>query len=144
METVQFSVDINASADTVWSTLWHDKTFRQWAGVIDPGTYMRGELREGNTVEFISEENGYGVTSLVEKCIANELLLLRHKADTQQAGTAARDDEWTGGEEKYELIESGGATTLTVTFDVPSDMKEYFASAYPKALDVVKKLAEEN
>lgn len=33
-------------------------------------------------------------------------------------------------------------TTLTVAFDVPSDLEEYFKVNYPKALERVKILAE--
>lgn len=76
MKELQFSVEIHATEEKVWDTLWQDETLRQWAGIIDPGTYMVGDLKEGNEVQFISA-NGYGVTSLVEKLIANEFLLLK-------------------------------------------------------------------
>lgn len=142
MQELQFSVEIQTPRALVWDTLWRDETFRQWAGVIDPGTYMRGELVAGGEVEFISAENGYGVTSLVEKIIPNELLLLRHSADTQDVGERERTKEWTGGTESYVLSEEQGTTTLTVTFDVPPELEAYFRDNYPKALNVVKTLAE--
>jgi uncharacterized protein YndB with AHSA1/START domain len=141
MQAMQFSVEINATKEKVWDTLWEDKTFRQWAGIIDPGTHLVGEMKEGNEVQFISG-NGYGVTSLVEKLVANALLLLRHQADTQEEGKQERDKEWTGGTESYKLVEKDGITTLTVTFDVPKNLEEYFKENYPKALERVKKLAE--
>jgi len=143
MKDMQFTVEIHASKETVWDVLWQDETFRQWAGLIDPGTYMVGELKVGNEVQFISAENGYGVTSLVEELVPNEFLLLRHSADTKESGTKERENEWTGGTESYELVEKkGGVTTLSVAFDVPEDMEEYFAGNYPKALDCIKLLAE--
>lgn len=142
MKEMQFSVDINADKEIVWDTLWRDETFRQWASVIDPETYMTGELKQGSEVQFISAHGGYGVTSLVEELIENEYLLLRHKADTQDEGRSEREDEWTGGAEVYSLVEKTGGTMLSVTFDVPLKMEEYFSIEYPKALDVVKLLAE--
>lgn len=142
MEKLQFTVEINAPKESVWVTLWQDETFRQWAGIIDPGTYMVGELKEGNEVQFISSENGYGVTSLVEKLVPSEFLLLRHRADTKEAGEQERDKEWTGGVESYSLAEQNGTTNLTVTFDVPLEMEEYFKVNYPKALACVKVLSE--
>jgi uncharacterized protein YndB with AHSA1/START domain len=141
MQEMQFRVEIKASREMVWDTLWQDETFRQWAGIIDPGTHLVGELKEGNEVQFISG-NGYGVTSLVEKLTTNEFLLLRHRADTQDTRNRERAQEWTGGTESYSLAEKDGATTLTVSFDVPSEMKEYFEVNYPKALERVKALAE--
>ncbi|HET8709633.1 MAG TPA: SRPBCC domain-containing protein [Candidatus Saccharimonadales bacterium] len=141
MEEMRFSISINASRETVWATLWQDDTFRQWAGIIDPGTYMVGELAEGSKLQFISA-NGYGVTSLVEKLMPNELLLLRHQADTQESGKRKRAKEWTGGKESYKLAEKYGATVLTITCDVPHELEGYFQAAYPKALERIKLLAE--
>jgi len=76
MKEIQFQVEIKAPKERVWNTLWQDETLREWAGIIDPGTYMVGDLKEGNEVQFISAENGYGVTTLVEKLTANEFLLM--------------------------------------------------------------------
>lgn len=139
---MQFSIEISAPKAKVWDTLWQDKTFRDWAGLIDPGTYMTGELKQGNEVQFISAENGYGVTSLVAKLVPGEYLLLKHQADTQNTGTRERAKEWTGGEESYQLTEKNGTTILTATFGVPPEMEDYFKTNYPKALDRVKVLAE--
>lgn len=142
MKKLQFSIKINAAKIKVWDTLWGDKTLRQWAGIIDPGTYMVGNLKEGNEIQFISSENGYGVTSLVEKLIGGEFLLLRHMADTKEEGKLNREKEWTGGQESYSLDEKDGATILKVAFDVPAELEEYFKTNYPKALEQVKSLAE--
>lgn len=141
MKEMRFLVEIGAPKETVWYTLWQDETFREWAGIIDPGTHMVGDLKEGNEVEFISA-NGYGVTSLVDALVPNEFLLLRHHADTQDSGKRERTQEWTGGKESYLLVEKDGATSLTVAFDVPLKMEEYFKVNYPKALERVKELAE--
>lgn len=103
---------------------------------------MTGELREGSELQFISAENGYGVTSLVAEVVPGEFLLLKHQADTQDTGKRERAQEWTGGQESYLLTEKDGSTTLQVAFDVPPEMEAYFKSNYPKALERVKVLAE--
>ena len=141
MKEMQFTLEIHASRERVWDTLWQDETFREWAGIIDPGTHMIGDLIEGNEVQYISG-NGYGVTSLVEKLMPGEFLLLRHSADTQENGAQERKNEWTGGKESYSLSEKAGTTTLTAAFDVPPEMEEYFKTSYPRALKQVKVLAE--
>ena len=142
MKQMQFAVTINAPRQKVWDILWQNETLQQWAGIIDPGTYMEGDLKVGNEVQFISAENGYGVTSLVAELTPGEFLLLKHQADTQNSGAQQREKEWTGGEESYLLKENEGATTLTAAFGVPENMEEYFAVHYPKALAKVKELAE--
>lgn len=141
MKEMQFQIEIHASKEKVWDTLWQDETFREWAGIIDPGTHMVGELKEGNEIQFISG-NGYGVTSLVEELVENEHLLLRHQADTQGEGKHEREKEWTGGTESYSLVDKDSTSALTVAFDIPKEMEEYFTINYPKALERVKALAE--
>lgn len=142
MKKLKFSIEIKASREKVWNTLWKDKTFREWASVIDPETYMVGDLKEGNEIQFISSHGGYGVTSKVLKLVVGEFLLLRHHADTQEEGKREREKQWTGGEQSYSLREKDGTTTLTVAFDVPPELEEYFKVNYPKALERVKILAE--
>ena len=139
---MQFSIEIHATKERVWDTLWQDETFRQWASIIDPETHMIGDLKEGNQVQFISSASGYGVTSLVEKLIIGEFLLLRHSADTQEEGKQNREKQWTGGQESYRLTEKDGTTTLTITFDIPAELEEEFKVNYPKALERVKILSE--
>lgn len=143
MQKMQFSIKIKASKEKVWNTLWEDKTFRDWANIIDEGTYMVGELKQGQEIQFISGNSGYGVTSLVEKIIPNEYLLLSHKADTKESGTQAREDEWTGGKESYTLTEKDSITILTIEADVPDELEEMFKVSYPKALERIKMLAEQ-
>ena len=138
---MKFTIEISAAKQKVWDTLWQDETLRLWAGIIDPGTHLVGDLKEGNEVQFVSG-NGYGVTSLVEKLEPGGFLLLRHSADTQSNGKRERKKQWTGGQESYSLSEKDGATTLTLASDVPSELEEYFKVNYPKALELVKSLAE--
>jgi uncharacterized protein YndB with AHSA1/START domain len=143
MKELQFSIKINAPKEKVWSTLWDDTTFRDWANIIDEGTYIKGVLKEGNEIQFISSVNGYGVTSLVEKLVPNEFVLFKHMADTKESGAQEREKDWTGGTESHSLTEVNGITTLTVEFDVPTEMEEIFTDRFPKALERIKALAEQ-
>lgn len=142
MKELQFSVEIKATKERVWSTLWDDKTFRDWANNIDEGTYMKGEMKEGNEVEFISSVNGYGVSSLIEKMIPNEYVFFKHFADTQESGLKERKKEWSGLTESYSITETNGIMSLVVKTDVPEDLVEMFTTSIPKALARIKTLAE--
>ena len=142
MKELQFSIEINASKEKVWKTLWEDASFRDWANLIDEGMYIEGEMKEGNEIQFMSSVNGYGVTSLVEKFRPNEFASFRHKADTKESGAQERENEWTGGTESYSLTEKDGMTTLTVKTDVPYEQEETFNARLPEALERLKTLAE--
>lgn len=142
MKQIQFSIEINAAKERVWATLWEDITFRDWASIIDEGTYMKGVMKEGNEIQFISSVNGYGVTSWIEKLNPNEFVLFRHGIDTKEYGQQEREKEWTGGTESYTLTEKNGATTLIVKTDVPQEQEETFNIRVPRALERIKTLAE--
>ena len=139
---MQFSIEIEAPREKVWQTLWEDKTFRDWGNIIDEGQYMVGEIAEGSVVQFISSENGLGVTSVIEKLIPHEYIAFKQVADTADSGKEERDKEWTGGTESFELIEKNNSTNLTVKIDVPPGLEEIFKDRFPKALERVKILAE--
>jgi len=144
MKELQFLVEINASKEKVWNTLWNDNTYRIWANNIDEGTYMIGEMKEGESVQFISSESGYGVTSIVSKLIPLETVTFKHMMDTMDSGKEEREEEWTGGAESYFLEETEGVTTLKVKMDTPSGQIETFNTLFPKALDSIKALSEIN
>lgn len=143
MRMMQFQIEITVPKAKVWSTLWEDKTFRDWANIIDEGMYIKGVMNEGEMIEFISSVNGYGVTSFIEKLILNEYVLFFHNADTKEIGTQLREDEWTGGTESYYLDEKDGITTLVIKMEVPLELEEIFNDRLPKALQRIKALAEE-
>ena len=142
MKTIEFSIEINAAKECVWATLWEDATFRDWASLIDEGTYMKGIMKEGNEIQFLSSVNGYGVTSLIAKLDPNEYVLFRHRADTQNTGQQEREKEWTGGTESYSLSEKNEVTILIVKIDVPQEQEETFFIRIPEALERIKTLAE--
>jgi len=142
MKEQVYKIIINKPREVVWFTLWDDQSFRDWASFIDEGTYIKGEMKEGNEIQFISSVNGYGVTSLVTKLIPNEYVLFKHASDTQNIGTETRDNQWTGGSESYSLIEIEGQTVLTIKSEIPEELIEIFNERLPKALQRIKELAE--
>nr|WP_320024141.1 hypothetical protein [uncultured Acetobacterium sp.] len=142
MKRLQFSIEINTSKERIWETLWEDITFRDWANIIDEGTYMKGVMKEGNEIQFISSVSGFGVTDRIEKLNPNEFVLFKHGADTKESGQQEREKEWTGGTESYSLAEKNGVTTLIVKTDVPQEQEETFNIRFPRALERIKTLAE--
>ncbi len=89
--------------------------------------------------------SGYGVASRVEKLIPYSHVSFSQIADIKIGKDGAiekRDKQWAGGMESYELEESNGKVTLSVTQDVPAELVEYFKTKYPQALERVKVLAE--
>ena len=142
MKVLEFRVEINKPKEIVWFALWDDLSFRDWANNIDEGTYILGDLVEGNEIQFISSVNGYGVTSLVKRLIPNEYILFKHASDTQNTGTEIRDKQWTGGSESYTLTENNGSTVLLIKSEIPDELIDVFNISMPKALERIKYLSE--
>lgn len=148
MKKLQHSIDIKASKERVWDILWSDHTLRDWANIIDEGTYLDGELKEGNEINFIGSSDGgasYGVTSKIEKLIPNQYILLAKIADIivdKDGRIEKRANQWSGGMESYELEETNGSVKLTIIQDVPDELIKYFDTKLPEVLQRVKILAE--
>jgi uncharacterized protein YndB with AHSA1/START domain len=148
MQTLQQSIDINAPKEKVWEVLWSTETFKNWAGIIDEGTYIQGDLKEGEEVNFIGNNDSgirYGITSRIEKLIPNEYMLFTRINDimVHNDGTIEnREKQWAGGIESYHLEESNGNTKLTIIQDTPDELVEYFSSKIPLVLDRIKELSE--
>ncbi|MFN7161189.1 MAG: SRPBCC domain-containing protein [Candidatus Gracilibacteria bacterium] len=141
---MQHSIQINASKEKVWDVLWSDKSFRDWANIIDEGTYIDGDLQEGKEVNVMSA-SGYGVTVKVEKLTPYQFLLFKQVADIKVGKDGAvekREKEWEGGSESYELKEKEGKVELIITEDVPENLVEYFDEKLPEVLERIKVLAE--
>lgn len=142
MQQQTYSITINASAPQIWKVLWDNTSFRDWANFIDEGMWLRGEVIEGAEVRFMSRHPDVGVTSLVEKLIPNERVTFRHIPENSEVRTIEPGEEWTGGEETYELAEANGHTALTITMDVPPVQEDNMKRVIPLALQRVKELAE--
>jgi hypothetical protein len=148
MKKIQHSIEINASKEKIWETLWSDKTFRDWSNIIDEGTYLDGELEEGNEINFIGSSEGgasYGVTSKIEKLIPNQFILLAKTADIivdKDGKIEKRAEQWTGGMESYELEDNNGNVKLTIIEEIPDELLEYFDAKIPEVLKRVKVLSE--
>jgi len=145
MQTIQHSIEINASKENVWEALWSDKDLRDWAGIIDEGTYMTGSLEEGKEVNFISSVSGYGVVSKVDKMIPHQYVSFIQIADVKVGKNGSfekRDKQWEGGKEVYKLEEKDGKVMLSLTQETPDELIEIFKTRIPKALERIKILAE--
>jgi len=53
-------------------------------------------------------------------------------------------DTWAGGLEDYTFIERNGKTLLSIDVDISSDYRSYFEGTWPKALETLKNLCEQD
>lgn len=149
MEIKEFKITIDAPKEKVWDILWSDNTYRQWVAVFAEGSRAVTDWQKGSKVLFLGDENSGMVSTIVENK-PNEYMSIKHLGTVKDGVEDLDSDEskqWAGALENYTLRTIDGKTEVTVDMDftaVPPDMLNYFMSTWPKALEKLKQLAEQN
>lgn len=146
MEKINFSTSINAPKEKVWEILWDDDTYRKWTSVFTPGSYAESDWKEGSKILFL-DGNGSGMVSKIETKRPNEFMSFKHLGEVKNGKEDTECDKvkgWAGAHENYTLKEVEGITELSVDIDMNDEYKEMFMKIFPKALEQVKILSENN
>ncbi|MEO8532212.1 MAG: SRPBCC domain-containing protein [Flavobacterium sp.] len=146
METLEFTIRIKAPAEKVWSVLWNDETYKKWTRAFCEDSYTISDWNQGDKIYFVSP-GGEGMNSVIETKIANEYMAFKHIGEIKDFKELPIDEEtkkWSGAMETYRLTTDDEFTVLVAQVDVVEKYLDYFKEAFPKGLETVKELAEEN
>ena len=141
---LNFSINIKAPKEKVWSVLWDDATYRMWTSIFSEGSYAETDWKEGSKALFLTPK-GEGMFSKIAKNKPNEFMSFQHLGVIKDGKEQPMDEEtkkWSGAMENYTLQEVGDITKLMVDIDVSEDYLDYFNETFPKALEKVKDIAE--
>ncbi len=145
MKTLTFSTQINAPKERVWNTLWDDTTYRLWASVFCEGSQAKTDWQEGSKVLFV-DGKGEGMVSKIARLIPFEFMSFQHLGiikDGIEDFATAEAKGWSGALENYSLRPNNGGIELVVTIAPDDNFAGYFEETFPKALQQVKALAEQ-
>lgn len=146
MEKINFTIDIKSSKKKVWEVLWGDDTYAKWTSAFAEGSHAVTDWNEGSKVLFL-DGKGSGMVSKIESKKQNEFMSFKHLGEVKDGvedTTSEKVTGWAGALENYTLKEANGITTLNVTMDIVDDFKDYFMKTFPKALEQIKILSENN
>ena len=146
MEKQEFNVTIDAPREKVWQSLWNDDTYREWTAVFAEGSRAETDWQQGSKVLF-TDGNGSGMVARIAENRPNEYMGIEHLGTLKDGVEDTESEEtkaWAGARENYTLKNVDGKTSLTVDMDIADEMKDYFMTTFPKALDKVKEIAERN
>lgn len=144
MLKISFSKKIKAPAARVWDVLWTDSTYRQWTNAFHEGSHAVSDWVEGSEVLFLTP-NGSGMYSKIASLIPNKFISFQHIGSVKDFIKQPFDAEtevWSGAFENYSLTEKDGFTELSVELDSDNSFEDFFKEVFPKALDVVKEISE--
>lgn len=147
IERLHFSININATKEMVWKTLWGKESYKIWTLPFGEGSYYTGDLGPNARIHFLMPE-GSGMYSDVIFFKENELVIFKHIGDVinfKEQEISEETKHWTGSLEIYRLVEINANTTeLEVEVDITDAHIEFMKKRFPQSLEVVKELSETN
>lgn len=148
MQTIKFSILINASKHKVWDTMLADKTYREWTTAFHAGSFYEGSWDKGSEIRFLGPgENGKigGMFSRIKDNIKYEFISIEHLGMISDGIVDTTSDEvkkWAPSFENYTFTEIGNQTEVKVEMQVASEYATMFDEMWPRALDILKKISE--
>lgn len=148
MNSMQFSITINAPGQKLWNTMLQQETYRIWTAEFCEGSYYEGSWEQGAKIRFLGPDGTGGMTSVIAENRPYQFISIRHLGivkngveDTESADAKA----WASAYENYTFEERGGVTKLKVDIlAVPAVFEQYMTDTWPKALEKLKALCEQH
>ena len=143
MQTLNYSIRINAPKEEVWGMMLGEEGYRKWTSVFDPGSYFQGSWEEGATIRFFNGD-GEGMVSSVVANRLFEFVSVMHQQLIQhglEQGQDAESDLFPAFEE-YAFSEIEGVTKVDVSVDSPDENMDEMDKLFPIALRRLKELCE--
>jgi hypothetical protein len=148
-KTIQKQIDIHASKESIWKALLDDQHFRDWCSQFMPGSYIKGDWIEGNTVYFLGPdpETGQegGMVSKIVKLVPLERIEIHHIGvivNGQEVFEGPDAEPWIGHDENYWVTGGPQVHTLHVETSVPAEHFEMFDQNWTNAVQRIREIAE--
>ena len=146
MKKLSYTIKIDADRSHVWNTMLEPGKYEQWVKAFSENSRFEGQWEVGAIVKFVDPNMG-GTKAILEIFDPHKCILAKHVAMITEEGNEETDSEvamqWIGTTEKYILSESGGKTILTIEMNTHPSFVEMFDSCWPKALENIKLLSED-
>lgn len=144
MHVLKFSIFIDAPREKVWNTMLGDATYRQWTKPFNETSFYRGDWSEGSKILFLGTDsdgkNEGGMFARIAKNVPFEYVSIQHLGVIENGVEKPWESE---GFENYSFTEKDNGTQVDIELThIPEEYKDMMSEMWPKALDVLKGLAE--
>lgn len=148
---MHFSIKINAPAEKVWNTMLGEETYKDWTSVFNEGgSTVQGNWEKESKMLFLGPdpETGImgGMVSRIAENIPYQFISIEHLGIVNNGvedTTSEEAKKWAPAFENYTFKEEGGVTEVQVDIDVMDEYVDMFNEMWPKSLERLKVLAEE-
>lgn len=140
MKLLEYTIQINTTAEKVWDVLFTQDNYKKWASAMNEGTYFEGTWEEGSIMKFLDPKNN-GMYNLVEKNIPNKQLSMKHLGWILEGVLTPQN--WEDSTLDYMLEPNENGTLLIGKVNSLDEFVDFFNSKYPKNFENIKNLAEE-
>ena len=144
LKKIKFNTTIKAKPARVWDVLWNDDTYRQWTKPFNEDSQATSNWKEGDEILF-TDGKGSGMYSIISEREDNHKMTFKHLGILKNGVKQIADKEterWSGAEEAYVLNKTDDGTLLEVEMDSDHEFQNFFQNTFPKALQIVKEIAE--
>ncbi len=145
METLNFTIHINATPEKVWNCLWEIENYKIWTSPFCIGSYYKTDrFVEGSKIHLLTP-SGEGMFSIIETLKENTFLAFQHLGDIknfEEMPISGESETWTGAMETYALNETENGTELTVNVDTLESYVDFMKKTFPLALNELKRISE--
>ena len=139
MKFLEFEIQINATPEKVWETLFTQDSYKKWASAMNEGTYFEGNWEVGSIMKFLDPQNN-GMYNLVTENIRFKVLGMKHLGWILKGELCPQN--WEDSTLNYILEPSENGTLLKGTVNSLDEFVEFFNSKYPQNFEHIKRLAE--
>jgi uncharacterized protein YndB with AHSA1/START domain len=143
MITLQFNIQIQASPERVWNTLFSSPSYSVWTSVFCNGSYALTDWQTGSNYQFLNP-SGDGIFGIITQHETNKKMYFTHHGEVKNLLNQEVGGEWYNMTEMYMLETNDDGCILVIEITTPEGYTSYFEEVYPKALAKVKLLSEKN
>ncbi len=143
MKTLAFSVEIKAKPEKIWNVLWSD-TYTKWTEPFTKGCYYEtSSFSEGNEIRFLAP-GGDGMLSKIVSLKPIEFVAFEHVGILMNGEITFFKEKNDNQHylETYQLVQHKNAVILTAKVDTLDPWEVTLNTTFPKALEIIKELAE--
>ena len=143
-KTLTFETAIRAPRARVWDAMLDPESYKAWTSAFCEGSYFVGSWDEGAKIQFLSP-SGDGMTAVIAENRPHEFVSIRHLGVIEKGVEDTSSEKvraWAPAYENYRFSDLPEGCRLTVTVDTVAEYEQYMRDTFPKALALLKALAE--